>query len=64
VILRFDAQFAAQSPESFIDRVLVEGLGVRYVLVGDDFRFGARRAGGLRDARRRRARRAASTWRG
>jgi len=45
VILRFDAAFAAQSPQSFIDRVLVEGLGVGYVLVGDDFRFGARRAG-------------------
>ena len=45
VILRFDAAFAAQSPEAFIDRVLVEGLGVGYVLVGDDFRFGARRAG-------------------
>jgi len=44
VILGFDAAFAAQSPEAFIDRVLV-GLGVRYVLVGDDFRFGARRAG-------------------
>jgi riboflavin kinase/FMN adenylyltransferase len=29
----------------FIDRVLVQGLRTRYVLVGDDFRFGARRAG-------------------
>ncbi|MCE9659265.1 MAG: bifunctional riboflavin kinase/FAD synthetase [Burkholderiales bacterium] len=45
VVLRFDAAFAAQSPEVFIDRVLVAGLGVGYVLVGDDFRFGARRAG-------------------
>ena len=45
VVLRFDAAFAAQSPEAFIDRMLVEGLGVGYVLVGDDFRFGARRAG-------------------
>ncbi len=45
VVLRFDAAFAAQSPQSFIDRVLVGGLGARYVLVGDDFRFGARRAG-------------------
>ncbi len=45
VILRFDAAVAAQSPEAFIDRVLVAGLGVGYVLVGDDFRFGARRAG-------------------
>ena len=29
----------------FIDDVLVAGLGARYVLVGDDFQFGARRAG-------------------
>ena len=34
-----------QSPQAFIDDVLVRGLGARYVLVGDDFRFGARRAG-------------------
>jgi riboflavin kinase/FMN adenylyltransferase len=45
VVMRFDAAFAAQPPQSFIDRVLVGGLGARYVLVGDDFRFGARRAG-------------------
>ena len=45
VVLPFDARLAAQSPEAFIDEVLVQGLGVRYVLVGDDFRFGARRAG-------------------
>jgi riboflavin kinase/FMN adenylyltransferase len=45
VVMRFDARFAGQSPQAFIDDVLVRGLGVRYVLVGDDFRFGARRAG-------------------
>ena len=45
VVLRFDRRFAAQSPQAFIDDVLVRGLGTRYVLVGDDFRFGARRAG-------------------
>ncbi len=45
VILRFDAALAALSPEAFIQRVLVQGLQARYVLVGDDFRFGARRAG-------------------
>ena len=45
VVLRFDATFAAQAPDAFIDNVLVAGLGTRYVLVGDDFRFGARRAG-------------------
>ena len=45
VVLRFDERLAARSPESFIDDVLRAGLGARYVLVGDDFRFGARRAG-------------------
>lgn len=45
VILRFDKQFASQSPEDFINKVLVKGLNARYVLVGDDFRFGAKRAG-------------------
>jgi riboflavin kinase/FMN adenylyltransferase len=45
VVSRFDAAFAAQTPVAFIDNVLVDGLGARYVLVGDDFRFGARRAG-------------------
>ena len=45
VLLRFDAAFAAQPPQTFIDDVLVAGLGTRLLLVGDDFRFGARRAG-------------------
>ncbi len=45
VVLRFDRRLAAQSPQAFVDDVLVRGLGARYVLVGDDFRFGARRAG-------------------
>jgi len=45
VIMRFDARFAAQAPQAFIDDMLVRGLHARYVLVGDDFRFGAKRAG-------------------
>jgi riboflavin kinase/FMN adenylyltransferase len=45
VVLPFDARLASQSPQAFIDEVLVRGLGVRYVLVGDDFRFGCQRAG-------------------
>ncbi|MDO8279728.1 MAG: bifunctional riboflavin kinase/FAD synthetase [Burkholderiaceae bacterium] len=45
VVLPFGARVAALSPQAFIDEVLVRGLGVRYVQVGDDFRFGARRAG-------------------
>ena len=45
VVMRFDARFAGQSPQGFIDDVLVARLHARYVLVGDDFRFGAKRAG-------------------
>ena len=45
VVLRFDAALAAQSPEEFVGSVLLRGLGAKYMLVGDDFRFGARRAG-------------------
>ncbi|TAG26844.1 MAG: bifunctional riboflavin kinase/FAD synthetase [Burkholderiales bacterium] len=45
VILPFNAKLASLSPQAFIDEVLVKGLGAKYVLVGDDFRFGAKRAG-------------------
>jgi len=45
VVLRFDERLAALAPEAFVEQVLCRGLGARYVLVGDDFRFGARRAG-------------------
>jgi riboflavin kinase/FMN adenylyltransferase len=45
VVLRFDRRLASLSPQAFIDDVLVRGLNAKYVLVGDDFRFGARRAG-------------------
>jgi riboflavin kinase/FMN adenylyltransferase len=45
VVLPFDARLASQSPQDFIDQVLLKGLGARYVLVGDDFRFGKQRAG-------------------
>jgi riboflavin kinase / FMN adenylyltransferase len=52
VVLRFDAAFASQTATLFIQNLLVKGLGARYVLVGDDFRFGAKRLGdyGLIDA--------------
>jgi riboflavin kinase/FMN adenylyltransferase len=44
-VVRFDAKFAALSAERFVEDVLVRGLAVRWLLVGRDFRFGARRAG-------------------
>ena len=45
ILLRFDDRIASLPPADFVAHVLVKGLGVRYVLVGDDFRFGAKRAG-------------------
>jgi riboflavin kinase/FMN adenylyltransferase len=45
IVLPFDARLAGLSPEAFIRDVLVQGMGTRYVLVGDDFRFGAKRSG-------------------
>lgn len=44
-VCKFTRPFAALSAEDFVKRILVEGLKARYVLVGDDFRFGAKRAG-------------------
>jgi riboflavin kinase/FMN adenylyltransferase len=46
-ICRFNYGFAQITAEDFIERIIARGLGARWVLVGDDFRFGARRAGGL-----------------
>ncbi|RAL24781.1 hypothetical protein DL240_00800 [Lujinxingia litoralis] len=45
VALRFDEALASMSPEAFIKEVLVEALGAVEVVVGEDFRFGHRRAG-------------------
>ncbi|MFP8833103.1 bifunctional riboflavin kinase/FAD synthetase [Hydrogenophaga sp. XSHU_21] len=45
VVLPFNQALATQSADSFIQDTLVGALGVKYVLVGDDFRFGARRVG-------------------
>ncbi|MEK6245169.1 MAG: bifunctional riboflavin kinase/FAD synthetase [Pseudomonadota bacterium] len=44
-ILRFDARLAALDAARFIEQVLLRGLGARWLLVGRDFRFGARRTG-------------------
>lgn len=45
VILPFTAEFAALSPEAFIEEVLVQRLQVQGVVVGADFHFGRARAG-------------------
>jgi len=44
-LLRFDERLATLAAEAFIDEIVVRRLNAKYVLVGDDFRFGAQRAG-------------------
>ena len=51
-VARFNAALAALPAERFIDDVLVRRLGTRWVLVGDDFRFGRGRSGDLALLRR------------
>src|SRR5271168_3459992 len=41
VTLRFDDAIRAMSPQYFVEQLIVEGLGVRHMVVGDDFRYGA-----------------------
>ncbi len=51
-VARFNAALAALPAERFVDDVLVRRLGTRWVLVGDDFRFGRGRSGDLALLRR------------
>lgn len=43
--VRFEPRFAAHMAQAFISQLLVEKLGVKFLTVGDDFRFGASRLG-------------------
>jgi len=43
--MRFDRAFAELSPDEFVERILVHGMGVRYLVAGDDFRYGRKRMG-------------------
>lgn len=52
VVLRFDRRLASLEPDVFIERVLLQGLGVRHVVVGHDFAFGKGAKGGIDDLRR------------
>jgi riboflavin kinase / FMN adenylyltransferase len=44
-VAHFNTSLASVSAEAFIEQILVEGLQTKYLLVGDDFRFGAQRRG-------------------
>ncbi|OAN14169.1 bifunctional riboflavin kinase/FMN adenylyltransferase [Photobacterium jeanii] len=43
--INFNAHFANQTADDFVRRLLVEQLGVKFLVVGDDFRFGQGRSG-------------------
>src|SRR5258708_18577078 len=51
VTLRFDECMRAMTPRSFVDELIVERLGTRHMVVGDDFRYGSN-AGGTIDSLR------------
>jgi riboflavin kinase/FMN adenylyltransferase len=44
-VCHFSRKWAALTAEDFIERILVRGLGVKHIIIGDDFRFGKGRAG-------------------
>jgi riboflavin kinase/FMN adenylyltransferase len=44
-VLRFNRAFASLSADEFIERVLVNGLNAKWVMIGDDFCFGSKRSG-------------------
>src|SRR5260370_24028906 len=46
-VRRFSRSFAALAPEAFVEQVLAKRLRARWLLIGEDFRFGAKRAGDL-----------------
>ncbi len=52
VLVPFDVALAALSPEAFVAGVLVEQLQARRLAVGENFRFGAGRSGGVEELRR------------
>jgi len=56
----FDERIASLSPQAFIEGVLLDGLAVRGVVVGENFRFGKGRAGDVAFARRELERRGVS----
>jgi riboflavin kinase/FMN adenylyltransferase len=49
LVIHFNQAFANLSPEAFVKDILVDGLQVKSILIGDDFHYGAKRAGNFSD---------------
>jgi riboflavin kinase/FMN adenylyltransferase len=47
LVLKFDKELSQRSPQNFVQSILVDALHAKVVLVGSDFRFGARGAGDI-----------------
>ena len=47
IVEHFNEHFASMSPQEFTERVLVDGLHVKWLMVGEDFCYGAKRAGNV-----------------
>jgi riboflavin kinase / FMN adenylyltransferase len=51
VTLHFDECMRAMTPRSFVDELIVERLGTRHMVVGDDFRYGSNAGGTIESLR-------------
>lgn len=47
IVEHFSTHFAAYTPDEFIKNILVDGLQVKWIIIGEDFCFGAKRAGNI-----------------
>jgi len=56
VTLKFDDELASLAPEEFVAKIIDDGLGAQFVVVGANFAFGKNRAGSTEDLRRLSAR--------
>jgi riboflavin kinase/FMN adenylyltransferase len=51
VTLRFDEYVRAMTPENFVDELIVDVLGTRHIVVGNDFRYGCNAGGSIESLR-------------
>lgn len=47
IVEHFNERFASLSPQEFVEKILVQGLHVKWLIVGEDFCYGAKRAGNV-----------------